>query len=502
MSGAYVRTTHINTLLGGKLSKTGGEMTGPILYDDDVKQDLSNCLVTKETVSSMISDVVDNLDTLNGLVNALGDDANLITTMNTKLDKIEAGTGLDVSGDYVKNTDAVYISEATSLNNADVKLDTAISELDSAYQAADSQLSQSITDLSNNTTLLVSSLQDGQDAILAELGELDGSRIDTLDASMSEVFNDVSALDTAYKAADTTINTSISGLDASMSAVFNDVSELDTAYKAADTTINTSITDLDNSVVKLTGDQSISGTKTLTGTVNFNGYSNFNNPVYVQNSLVFGGDSNDGQMIWNESDDSLRFRAGDNNESQTGGFYFSSTAGDTLAHFHINEAIFYKNIIASQKLSTPNIQDVEGSIQSLWSNIVKLNENQSIYDTKTFYGTLATTNISNIETAILDLESADTTINSSIADLDASMSAVFIDVSALDTAVTQLQTDLASDTFDKLLVTSTNGDSNDGFIQLDSTIDNVDQAKLSFNGTNLQVVIDGNTYNLNMTQVV
>ena len=54
------------------------------------------------------------------------------TSIQNELDNTQTGAGLDNEGNYVKNTEANYIADVNSLNQADVKLDTELARVEKA----------------------------------------------------------------------------------------------------------------------------------------------------------------------------------------------------------------------------------------------------------------------------------------------------------------------------------------------------------------------------------
>ena len=70
-------------------------------------------------------------------------------TLQSELDATQAGAGLSADGTYTANTSSEYISGATSLADADNKLDTKLFELSGAVQTAVSELDYTDTAVTN-----------------------------------------------------------------------------------------------------------------------------------------------------------------------------------------------------------------------------------------------------------------------------------------------------------------------------------------------------------------
>ena len=133
---------------------------------------------------------------------ATGGDA---AALQDEVNRVEAGAGLDSDGNYVANADANYISEATSLADADNKLDAqvkvntdAIAQEVSDRTDADSALQTAINDEITARTNADSAIQDELDATQtgAGLGE-DGSY--TANADANYIANATSLVDADNK---------------------------------------------------------------------------------------------------------------------------------------------------------------------------------------------------------------------------------------------------------------------------------------------------------------
>jgi hypothetical protein len=70
--------------------------------------------------------------------------SNTAGTVQTELDATQVGAGLGATGAYTANGEANYIAAATSLKDADNKLDAALKAVDTAYKAADTTLTTNL----------------------------------------------------------------------------------------------------------------------------------------------------------------------------------------------------------------------------------------------------------------------------------------------------------------------------------------------------------------------
>ena len=92
--------------------------------------DNSNLIANTEFVQTAIADLVDSapntLNTLNELAASLGDDANFATTTATSLGNLRTTITTQADGSFSPYTTTNYINSATSIKDADMKLDTQI----------------------------------------------------------------------------------------------------------------------------------------------------------------------------------------------------------------------------------------------------------------------------------------------------------------------------------------------------------------------------------------
>lgn len=137
------------------------EIKGYLTMDDGAGTYVAN---TDDT-SYVSSDTLTNVNTTN-LINTTGSDADMVDVAVAKVDKkakailgevidakreidaIETGAGLGTNGSYTANTSTNYIYDATSLKNADEKLDAAIKSVSDAVGNA-------VTDVKVNNTSVV-----------------------------------------------------------------------------------------------------------------------------------------------------------------------------------------------------------------------------------------------------------------------------------------------------------------------------------------------------------
>jgi chromosome segregation ATPase len=103
----------------------------------------------ESTAGSVDYKVKQAKDELQAEIDALkGDSQSSIADLQQEVDNIEKGAGLDENGNYVADSNATYIKDATSLADADSKLDKAIKELADKEAQDVANLQQSIDEKS------------------------------------------------------------------------------------------------------------------------------------------------------------------------------------------------------------------------------------------------------------------------------------------------------------------------------------------------------------------
>lgn len=132
--------TRITSLEGDMATLKGDESTvGSVAYA--VKQERDRA----QTAEGNLQTAIDNEATARANADAnlqaqidelSGGGSGSISSLQAELDETQAGAGLNEDGTYTAKTDAHYIDEATSLKDADEKLDAAIKATDDVAQAA------------------------------------------------------------------------------------------------------------------------------------------------------------------------------------------------------------------------------------------------------------------------------------------------------------------------------------------------------------------------------
>ena len=146
----------------------------------------------------------------------------LPATVQQEIDAIELGAGLETNGTYNADSTTVYLTTASSLKDADNKLDTAINnvslELDTTQNSAgftgsgayiadgSSNYISSATTLKNADTLLDTQIKTNADAILTKLplaggtmsGDIDGNGNKVLFANVYSALSDLPSASTYH----------------------------------------------------------------------------------------------------------------------------------------------------------------------------------------------------------------------------------------------------------------------------------------------------------------
>lgn len=184
--------------------------------------DVANALTSNAAAQAALLDALQGnaaaqqtlLDGLAG--NATAQQA-LLDAIQAELDATQAGAGLNADGSYAANATGNYVSGATSLADADNKIDAALKGV-----------ADQVAALANTSAGNTDALQAEVDAIEAAVGlNTDG----TFSAPTGTNY-----IDTATSVIDASLK-----LDAALKAV-------DTAYKAADATLTDSVANVANSV--------------------------------------------------------------------------------------------------------------------------------------------------------------------------------------------------------------------------------------------------------------
>jgi predicted nucleic acid-binding Zn-ribbon protein len=97
------------------------------------------------------------------------------SAIQSELDATQAGAGLGADGAYTANGAANYISAATSMVDADNKLDAALKAVDTAYKAADTTLQSNIDTLAGRVTVNEGDIADNATAIATEKSRAEGA---------------------------------------------------------------------------------------------------------------------------------------------------------------------------------------------------------------------------------------------------------------------------------------------------------------------------------------
>lgn len=165
------------------------------------------------------------------------------TAIQTELDATQTGAGLGVGGSYTAPVGSTYLGSASSLKDADSKLDAAINDEVNARQTAVSNLEQSISDLDAAMTqgfddaqaytdTKISDLINGAPAVLDTLKELADAIGDDKDFA-SNILTSISNETSARQAADTAEANARSSADTALENALNqEISDRQSAVSA------------------------------------------------------------------------------------------------------------------------------------------------------------------------------------------------------------------------------------------------------------------------------
>ena len=202
----YTLGSKVKTELDKKLNLAGGTMTGALTLSGAPTADLH--AATKAYVDSVASDA---------------------SSIQSELDTTQTGAGLGTDGSYSANSSANYISAASSLKDADDKLDAQIKTNADAIASND-------TDISGLDTRLTTA--EGEiDTLQSELDSAE-SDIATLQSNVSSNDSDIATLQSNVSSNDSdiaTLQSNVSSNDSDIATLQSNVSSNDTDIAALET---------------------------------------------------------------------------------------------------------------------------------------------------------------------------------------------------------------------------------------------------------------------------
>lgn len=186
------------------------------------------------TLNELAAALQDNPDVINSLQTLIGNNAQAIAdetarataaenALQTELNTTQSGAGLSATGAYVAGgvydvatnpTGHHYIGEATSLKDADAKLDTAVKAEETARIAGDNALNTAITneataraDADTALDTRLTTVEGQVNGKIGDLASLDTDAKSNLVSAVNEVQSEVNAEAVARADADTAIRT-------------------------------------------------------------------------------------------------------------------------------------------------------------------------------------------------------------------------------------------------------------------------------------------------------
>ncbi len=199
----YTLGSKVKTELDKKLDLAGGTLTGALTLSGAPTANLH--AATKAYVDSVAGDV---------------------TSLQSELDSTQSGAGLGTDGSYSANGTANYISAASSLKDADDKLDAQIKTNADAISSNDS-------DISGLDTRLTTAESD----------------IDSLESNMSTAQSDISTLQSNVSSNDSdiaTLQSNVSSNDSDIAQLQSDVSSNDSDISTLQSNVSSNDTDISN----------------------------------------------------------------------------------------------------------------------------------------------------------------------------------------------------------------------------------------------------------------
>ena len=185
----------------------GNHFSVPTATSGDNSGLIANTQFVQNAVSDLVDSAPNTLNTLNELAASLGDDANFATTTATNLGNLRTTITTEADGSFSTYTSTNYINSATSIKDADVKLDAQIKSVADNLAVANSnhQALQTLVGVVPTTSNFL------------ESNSTFGRQLELLDAQLQTVTNNSSSGGQAATLQDiTNVETSINTVEASI----------------------------------------------------------------------------------------------------------------------------------------------------------------------------------------------------------------------------------------------------------------------------------------------
>ena len=269
------------TELDKKLNLAGGTMTGALTLSGAPTSNLH--AATKAYVDTVASDT---------------------SSVQSELDATQSGAGLGTDGSYSANGSANYISAASSLKDADNKLDAQIKTNADAIASNDTDISGLQSDMSTAQSD-ISTLQSNVSS--------NDSDISTLQSNVSSNDSDIASLQSSLSTAETNISSN----DTDIGALQTATGSLATDGNSATFSGNLSAAAITGTNLSLSGNLTVSGTTTTVDTTNLDVADSLMNlskgasgAATASNDGGFiverGSSENNAAFIWDEGDDKFK----------------------------------------------------------------------------------------------------------------------------------------------------------------------------------------------------
>jgi len=254
--------------LAAEISTTGGEVTALQAADVTLQGNIDTVSANLVSEASLARAAeVANANAIQDEINARAvadtavrtDFATADTSIQNELDATQAGAGLGTDGAYTADATTDYLVTATSLVDADKKLDAALKAVDTAYKAADTTLqsnidSEAATRLANDNALDarvtvnegdITSLETDVTALEGVVGDIGTTPLDTisqtLGGAINELHTDTNAVEVRVTDAEADIVTNATAISNILSntdaAALDSLTEIVAAFQAADNSL-------------------------------------------------------------------------------------------------------------------------------------------------------------------------------------------------------------------------------------------------------------------------
>lgn len=228
-------------------------------------------------IGAVVADAPTSLDTLEELAQALNNDPTFGVTTLARLDALEAGSSVDIqalqteldatqvgaglgtNGSYSADNTTTYLAQATSLKNADKRLDTQLASTQTNLQTLQgdvSNLSASVSTLTSDVANVISDVSTLSATVSAHGDTLSEHTIDiaSLESSLASISTNTSANSNAIALLDQALTQEIQDRQSAVSVVSGNLVDEIANREQADQVLATRVTTAESEIDTLQAD--------------------------------------------------------------------------------------------------------------------------------------------------------------------------------------------------------------------------------------------------------